>query len=512
MTTPLHQVGDWDVSALRVALHQLDGVAGGLLPWRTRLDALGRQLGAVDCWAGPAGTVAAAALVELSTVAAGVGAALDESLLSLQGLLAAAAEAQEEAAAAVAAAAAAEVVLDGAGQPVGLPLPPDPLLPPEQAAEVLATRQAGQLAAAAAADALAAAARAAACAVAAQEPPARVGVAGGGAVGLDDLVLRLAPAGRTVLPGLPADRGPETVAQWWAGLTAAEQLAEITLRPETVGGLEGLPAWARDQANRLQLETALGSSPAGSDQRATAEAVAAQLREEDDAGRTAQLLQFDAEGGLAAVALGDLDTAEAIGVLVPGINTTPADDLDGMLGDARDLASAAGAAAPGLAVATIAWLGYRTPGTAMALSPAASFRGGAALDSALDGLAASRTATGSGPAPRTTVLAHSYGTAVTGRAALAPGRLAADALVLLGSPGVPGGAAADLEVGEVYGAWSPADPVSWLDYFGDTPRDLSFGDLPLPVEPGQGHSDYYDRDRPTLGAMGRVVAGVVDGD
>jgi hypothetical protein len=237
-----------------------------------------------------------------------------------------------------------------------------------------------------------------------------------------------------------------------------------------------------------------------------AEAVATQLAAQRDEGSPAQLLQFDPASGLVAVALGDLDTATTVAVLVPGINTTPEDDLPGLVGDARDVAAAATAALPGLAVATVIWLGYRTPRLRSMALPLAARRGGPALDRTLDGLAAARSLTG--PLPRTTVLAHSYGTVVAGEAVRAPGRLAADALVLLGSPGLPGGEAEDLEAGEVYGAWSAADPVSWLQWFGDTPSDASFGDVPLPTELTEGHTDYYDPDRPTLAAIGQVVAGV----
>ena len=59
-----------------------------------------------------------------------------------------------------------------------------------------------------------------------------------------------------------------------------------------------------------------------------------------------------------------------------------------------------------------------------------------------------------------------------------------------------------------FGAWSAADPVSWLQWFGDTPSDPSFGDVPLTTELTEGHTDYYDPDRPTLAAIGQVVAGV----
>ena len=507
MTTPVAQLAGWDVDRLRSGVGLLSGVADRLVPWRTRLDALGRQLGGAECWSGPAGTAAAAALVELSTVASGVSGALTDSLVGLQDLVTAASEAQEEAAGALSAAAAAGVTLDAAGQPLDLPPPPDPLLPPGHAEGVLAVRYAGQLAAAQAAEGTAAGARAWAAALAAQTPLAAIGVLGGAAAGFDDLAVRLAPA-FPLVPVSPPHLGPVQTAQWWAGLTASEQQAQIDTHPAAVGGMAGLPAWARDQANRTALETAMRELPAG-DERTMAEAVAHQLADEDDAGRTAQLLQFDPGGGLVAVSLGDLDTAAAVGVLVPGINTTAADDLDGMLGDARDLGSAAVDAAPGLAVATVAWLGYRTPGLVGAPFLGAASRGGPALDRALDGLAAARAE--QGPAPRTTVLAHSYGTTLAGEAARAPGRLAADALVLLGSPGLRG-EAEDLEAAEVYGAWSAADPVSWLNWFGDTPSDPSFGDVPLPTEAGQGHSDYYDRDRPTLAAMGEVVVGVRDGD
>src|SRR5207245_2792158 len=83
------------------------------------------------------------------------------------------------------------------------------------------------------------------------------------------------------------------------------------------------------------------------------------------------------------------------------------------------------AAAPGLAVAAVAWLGYRTPQEPVTiLTRGAARRGGAALDQALTGLAAARQALGT-PDPRTTVLAHSYGTVVVGRAAAGDGRVAA---------------------------------------------------------------------------------------
>lgn len=503
MTTTVDLAG-WDVPQLRGAVVTLGVLADRLAPWRGRLDALGRELGSAESWSGPAGTVAVAALVELSSVASGVGGALISSLADLTGLSAAADEAQELAAEALAVADAGGVGLDGAGRAVGVPPPPHPAMAPDQLADVEAARSAAVLAEARAEEAGIAAARAEACARAALEPLALLGAV---AVPVPDrfadLAGRLLPV-RT--PRVPAGAGPRGAAAWWAGLTAAAQLQAIAEQPGAVGALDGLPAWARDQANRLNLAAALDHLPPGSAGHDTARAVLGALTEVAAGGAEAQLLQFDPATGLVALSVGDLDTATAVGVLVPGINTTPVDDLAELVGDARDVAGAAATAAPGLAVATVAWLGYRTPTTRSAWTPGAAAHGGRALDQALDGLATSRSAAAASPAPRTTVLAHSYGTVVAGKAVQAPGRLAADALVLLGSPGLAG-QAEDLEAPEVYGAWSPGDPVSWLQWFGDTPADPSFGDVPLPTDPTQWHTQYYDADRPTLAAIGEVVAG-----
>jgi hypothetical protein len=479
-----------------------------LLPWRTRLDALGRQLGTAECWSGPAGTVAAAAVVELSTVVSEVSGSLGSSLTSLQRLTAAAAEAQEWAAGAVAAADAAGLSLDDAGRPVGVPPPPSPAMAADQVAGVLAVRQAGQLAALRAEEALHAAARALNCAQDAQQPLAGLGLTGAAPVCFDDLAARLP---QPVPSPVPVGAGAEMVAAWWAGLTAAERLVAIDRWPGAVGALDGLPGWARDQANRVDLAAALRQLPPGSAGHEMARSVQAALSQVEDTGRTAQLLQFDPEADLVAVSVGDLDTATAVGVLVPGIETTPSGDLSALVSAARDVAATATAAAPAAAVAVVAWLGYRTPRLTSMWSSELAQRGGPALDRALDGMAAARSVPGAvAPGPRTTVIAHSYGTLVTSRAVQAPGRLAADAVVLLGSPGTEATTAGELEVAEVYGAWSPADPVSVVGWYGRGPMSPWFGDTPLPTEPTQGHTEYYDRDRPTLAAMGQVVAGVRD--
>ncbi len=248
-------------------------------------------------------------------------------------------------------------------------------------------------------------------------------------------------------PQVPA-ADPAAAAAWWEGLTPAARQAAIAADPGGVGALDGVPAAARDQANRLLLDQALASP--GRDGYGVALDTAARLAALD-AGGTAQLVAFDPAREVVALSVGDLDTAAAVGVLVPGMATTP-DDLPGLVADATSVGALAAAALPGLAVATLVWLGYSTPNLLTVASAHQARDGGVALDRALDGLAASRgaaAAAGGPPPPRTTVLAHSYGTVVAGYAARAEGRLAADAVVLLGSPGVPEDDAADLEAPEV---------------------------------------------------------------
>jgi hypothetical protein len=276
-------------------------------------------------------------------------------------------------------------------------------------------------------------------------------------------------------------------------------------QPSVLGRLDGVPPWARDRANRRVLAQALRDPALSPSAVRTAHVLADRIRREEATGRQVQLHLLDLEEDLVGLTLGDLDSADAVAVLVPGVGNSPADDLDALLGDARDVGSATRAAAPGIAVATMVWLGYRTPHSLPAIiSRASAWRGGAALVSDLAGLQAARAATGQPPA-RTTVLAHSYGTVVVDEAADMSGALAADAVVLLGSPGMEQDAA-DLEAPEVYDVASDADFVARLGWFGVPTSFDGFGSTPLPRDSGTGHSDYYTRRSSTLTAIGEVVA------
>ena len=500
MTAPtLSEVAGWDVPLLRGAVWTLDSVAGALPAWRARVEAVGRSLEDADCWYGPAAQSAGAALVEVSTVATAVTRALGESLEHLQRLLAEAETAQALAEQTLVAAAAVPVLLDGDGRLVGpLPLDPGTGLAAEDVSGALRAE-------ALAADALAAAHMAARAASEAADALAGLGTGGVLAPAtFDDLSWLVTVAGSGVaVPCPPTGEDAAEVATWWASLSTAGRTAAIHGDADRVGQLEGLPAWARDQANRLVLDRVLADpSSAGHD---VAVSVAREL--EDRAGEPAQLLRFEPAEELVALAVGDLDTADHVALLVPGTGSDPVEDVDDLADDAASIGDAARAAAPAAAVATIAWMGYRPPSN-LAKAPSAHYSdpGGRALAATLDGLTAARAGTPGGR-PHTTLIGHSYGTLVIDRAADEPGPLAAEDVVLLGSPGMDN-RASELEVERVYEASAPADPITWAEFHGEQTWEDSFGAIELPTDPVMMHWEYYDEWFPTRAAIGEVVAGV----
>ncbi|MBB3083441.1 alpha/beta hydrolase [Geodermatophilus sabuli] len=497
MSAPaLTEVAGWDVPLLRGAVFTLTAVAERLPSWRARTEAVGRSLTDAECWYGPAAQSAGAALIEVSTVATSVAMALGESLEHAERLLAEAATAQEWAEQALAAAVAVPVVLDAAGRLAG-PLPVDPVTGSDSG-HVAAARRAEALGI----DAAEAARRAALAAADAADALAGLGI--GGVLSpatFEDLSWLVAvETSAAPAPPPPMDGGATAVAAWWGSLSTAARISAISGHPDRLGDLEGLPAWARDRANRIVLGRVLADPSASG--HAVAASVGAEIADREETGETVQLLRFRPAEELVALGLGDLDTADSVALLVPGMLNTPRDDLDELADDADAVADAARAAAPALAVATVAWFGYRPPMGPGALGTSTSREGGRALDATLDGLAAARAAD---PA-RVVVSAHSYGTRVVDAAAGAPGELAADAVVLNGSPGMDHDVEG-LEVAEVYEASPAFDPISWWDWHGEHPTWTdAFGAVELPVEEGMLHTEYYDEQFPTLAAIGEVVA------
>ncbi|RBY74663.1 hypothetical protein DQ238_21510 [Geodermatophilus sp. TF02-6] len=487
-------IADWDIAALRRTVADLDDATDGLPGWHRLLNDASHVLSAGHIWSGPAALSAAGALTELSSMAAVVTTRLAASLWDLQRLVVEAAAAQEAAEEAMALAA----VTGNGPYSVVLSHPQVDLTGGQQEAAAARFEALSEIARQ----------RAAQAALAAAEATEDVGEPGH--------VAPLAPGGGyggipgssgrpIVVPDVPTGVAPEAAAAWWARLSAMEQLVVVARAPQALGALAGVPARVRDQANRTVLARALTGCSGTA--RETAAAVAAQVAELEKGGQQAQVLELGLDEGLAAVSIGDVDTADAVGVFVPGTGNTVADDLDDLIDDAAAVGEAAEAAAPGLAVATVAWMSYRTPPRLRdaAFSDRAHV-GGRALDATLDGLAAARVASCAPPA-RVVTYGHSYGAVVIDEAVDAPGDLASDAIVVAADPGMDG-PASDLEVDEVYRARAPLDPIRLVPddvhgWYGDD--DLGFTELP--TDWGMGHSDYYGRDHPTVTAFGEVLAG-----
>ena len=471
----LHAVAAWDVGATRGAVAVLAGTIDGLLSWRARLEGVQRAVESGDCWSGRAARSVVVALAEVSAAASAVGVAVEESLSAYWRLVVEAGTAQDLAERAVAYV---PSIPGGTGT-----------RPPTADA---ALRHAALVAAAA---------------EQAGEVLAGLGVRDAFApADFQDLLVHVPLMGPFAAPRVPATREPVEVAHWWAALSEAQQRAVISASPAVVGVLDGVPAWARDRANRLLLDRAIQDPRTPAAAAGTARAVARRIAREEAAGQHVQVQLLDLTGDRVVLALGDLDTAETVAVLVPGVGNTPEDDLGGLVGNARDVAAAAHDASPGTSVVSVVWLGYRTPSNLVAGTVRfAAESGGPVLAQSLAGLAAARTATATGPS-RTTVVAHSYGTVVVDEAADEPGLLAADAVVLLGSPGMED-YAASLEAPEVFEAASPGDPVTWFPWDGDRWTGGTYGATALPLSPDMGHSDYLEPEFPTLAAVGEVVAG-----
>ena len=353
-------------------------------------------------------------------------------------------------------------------------------------------------------------------------------------------------------PGAPGSGAtPEEVQRWWEGLTEAEREAVIAAYPERIGQGDGLPADARDQANRILLDDdlarlaakaedgtitpleqrVLDNAEQARDALANADRYTDPLDPDVRPGGLLWLYDpaaYDGDGRV-AVAIGDLDNATDVAVHTPGISTDMQDTIrytDQMM----NLYEATRFSGDGSSVATLFWLGYDAPHGPTDTATATEARaedGGRNLADAIDGLRASRP---DDPA-HLTAIGHSYGSTATSYAAHGE-NMDVDEVVLIGSPGAgPADQASDFGVG--------ADHV----YVGRDSRDLvaTFGDegwigkggLGLGTDPssedfdatrfqaedvdrswhrntGDAHSSYLNNDTESLYNISRIVDGQGD--
>ncbi|TQM65899.1 alpha/beta hydrolase family protein [Klugiella xanthotipulae] len=351
----------------------------------------------------------------------------------------------------------------------------------------------------------------------------------------------------TASPGLQAQlklMDPSAINAWWAGLnpspTGTDRFSEqqdllLTTFPLLFGNLEGVPYGARDYANQIALTAAIADLEAriaeakalvgdtsvanGPVPSALLDMKQSLLDMERQLGALTNInkaLSSPAGGSrrylisltedhppLAAVSIGDLDTATNITYAVPGMGTT----THGMTGWAKAAQNLHGMLPPGSAV--VAWIGYETPPTPGVGDPDfgvldvnRAVAGGNTLATALGGLAAVR----GGAVPQLTIVAHSYGTTAAAVALSQPG-IRVNNFITLGSAGLPDSvhSAADLNADRVYsghardkypGERESGDQWAWIGR--DTSRDHRVN----PLSPGFGAQGFGVE---TGGDAGRVV-------
>jgi hypothetical protein len=284
---------------------------------------------------------------------------------------------------------------------------------------------------------------------------------------------------------------------WWRSIDAVRRTELIGELPAVVGNLEGVPYASRNLANRSTLEstirrlerrealadaglTAHSSSAARLTMLQKVQQSLAGTRAEGTAGRS--LVSLDTVfPGRAAIAVGDLDTADDVSVVVPGMLYTVSTQMVAFTSAAAALQSEQSFWSSTLATAStervassavVAWMGYRTPGVTTVLGLGLAREGASHLESAVQGLDAVRA---SDPA-RVTIVAHSYGS-TTSTIALSSGKIHVDDFVALGSPGsvVPTASKLDVTGGNVFAAAAPLDPVAGSAVFGADPGSTGFG-------------------------------------
>ena len=365
---------------------------------------------------------------------------------------------------------------------------------------------------------------------------------------LDQLLARVAD--RSAPPALaspPCSASPGQIRRWWAGLGPAGREWLLAAEPAWLGSLDGIPAADRDTANRLVLDdrrAEVDRQLVAADRhdrdrlrglRRGLDALADRLSASD--GPRAYLVRLDlAEEGRVVVAIGDPDRAANVVTHVPGMTADLA-SVGGELTRAERVAERATELGPAAATSAVLWLGYDAPDF---VDEAASARRAEAGAPALRRFQEGLRATHDGPAARQTVIGHSYGSLVVGKAAVAAG-LAADNVVFVGSPGVGVGSVRDLGVppDRVWSSTSRSDVIQYAAvapgglardvalaaalpgagpliafgrpendlWFGRNPSDPAFGARVFASEAGGGHLGYWDRGRPALDTLAAITLG-----
>ncbi|ANN15681.1 hypothetical protein SD37_08435 [Amycolatopsis orientalis] len=362
------------------------------------------------------------------------------------------------------------------------------------------------------------------------------------ATGNDNENTSLAAAGNSgavngalsVLTPPPVGADPSMNAAWWAALSESQRKQLIAQHPDWVGNRDGVKAVDRSSANlnlleqqkrgftaeleRLRREDGDSDEIARLEERVKAiDSITGMMHDPDGSlNPNRQLMSLDLTGDhpKAAIANGDVDTAQHVAVFTPGMNSTVdgnmrgyVDDLDGVARSAERMLATQG----GGSVATITWIGYEPstlddPASLVGLATAENVDvGGDKLAKFDQGINASRPTD-----PHLTALGHSQGSIVTGISLTHAGTGVDDAVVF-GSPGVANhfgtdNTAHDLKVpdGHAYNITAEGDavaryvPETWrygrapyaMEGMNQLSADAEVGADGAPLAASYGHSEY----------------------
>jgi hypothetical protein len=325
-------------------------------------------------------------------------------------------------------------------------------------------------------------------------------------------------------------------ARWWESLSVTVKNRLTSAAPQIIGNLPGVPFATRDAANRELLHKTIDKLEHESDSvvgRGEGTQIAARLsmlREVELALKPASgepdrsIISLDTVWpGRAAVAIGDLASADFVSYLIPGMFFT----VEGQIVDWSETAvelhaeqddwlRLLGATDPELrnkSVATVAWMGYETPSLFNVGSEELADTGALYIDSAMDALYTERGA----DRPYVSLVAHSYGSTAAMKA-LATGSFEVDAFTVVGSPGSDAQSVDDLHVRgrNVFVGEASWDPVVGTGYFGNDPGAPSYGAHPMSVaggvdlitnkklEASVGHNGYFTPHSESLRNMALI--------
>ncbi|RZU25107.1 alpha/beta hydrolase family protein [Streptomyces sp. BK239] len=315
---------------------------------------------------------------------------------------------------------------------------------------------------------------------------------------------------------------PGRLARFFATLSAAQRTALAHRYPLAVGNMNGAPAELRYRANRIALREQVRVerarmhdarlSPAGQH-----EAGRRMQRYESMSDRDRKILAFDPDGaGRAAEVFGDLDSAQRISVVVPGVDTALLTfqrtyrKYSAPVGMAQALYAAEREASPKTRTAVIAWADYTSP-AGLGIDSATAMR---AESGAIRLNALVRALPGVSPV---SLFCHSYGSVVCGVAAHTLPERVSD-IAVAGSPGMRVESAVQLRTSAR--VWAMRDADDWVQdvpYLelgglghGADPVSSGFGARVLSAREAEGHAGYFEPGTDSLRNFAGIGAGVYD--